>query len=378
MCLPSGDVTHIRSSKANFRNSRHIPLHILGKQQLSSCVFVWGKQNLEDTSFRTKHCSSKCSYHVTCSINLHKTERPNSLGSASRLPINDPFLLSGGSPLALTIPGQRVHPPLVAHPVTDEVLSTSIDHDTDACLQHCGDGRVKILHPVTKHVKVDGCAALFPPAVTSNMFFLISFLCFLSLIFYFLSLVCCAPPPSHSEISLDALHDMWLDENTHAPDGDMLAASRPQHRMQVLKPRLHGSYAYQQHMITINVRRAMQCILHIALSGLCIAPIKQCMWHLKHLVTTVHKIATACYEAGSTTDGSCTHSVSFADKMHEMRCSLAVANSQLLPHTVLVDVLLQQREVVTQRSLTLLADVVHIHGGVDSHDRRKLGCLAVL
>jgi len=69
---------------------------------------------------------------------------------------------------------------------------------------------------------------------------------------------------------------------------------------------------------------------------------------------------------------------SFADELHEIRCSLAVANSQLLPHTVLVDVLLQQREVVTQRSLTLLADVVHIHGGVGSHDRRKLGCLAVL
>ncbi len=67
-----------------------------------------------------------------------------------------------------------------------------------------------------------------------------------------------------------------------------------------------------------------------------------------------------------------------ADKLHEMRCSLAVANSQLLPHTVLVDVLLQEREVVTQRSLTLLADVVHIHGGVDGHDGRKLGCLAVL
>jgi hypothetical protein len=64
--------------------------------------------------------------------------------------------------------------------------------------------------------------------------------------------------------------------------------------------------------------------------------------------------------------------------MHEMRRSLAVANSQLLPHTVLVDVLLQQREIVTQRSLTLLADVVHIHVGVDGHDRRKLGCLAVL
>ena len=107
------------------------------------------------TTLKTKHCSSKCSYHVACSVDLHKTERPNGLGSASRLPINHPFLLSGGSPLALTIPGQRVHPPLVAHPITDEVLSTSIDHDTHACLQHCGDGRIKVLHPVTKHVKVD-------------------------------------------------------------------------------------------------------------------------------------------------------------------------------------------------------------------------------
>ncbi len=177
------------------------------------------------------------------------------------------------------------------------------------------------------------------------------------------------PGISHSEDSLNALHDIWPDEYTHAPDGYMLAASRPQHLMQVLKPRLHGSYAAQQHMITINV---WQCILYIAQLGLCIAPIKQCMWHLcersakspaRQVAQQVAVLHTVC---------------NYADRLHEMRCSLAVANSQLLPHTILVDVLLQQREVITQRPLTLLADVVHIHGGVDSHDRCKLGCLAVL
>jgi len=51
------------------------------------------------------------------------------------------------------------------------------------------------------------------------------------LIFFFLS-AALLPSTSHSEDSLNALHDMWLDEYTHAPDGDMLAAScRPQHLM---------------------------------------------------------------------------------------------------------------------------------------------------
>ncbi len=198
-------------------------------------------------------------------------------------------------------------------------------------------------------------------------------------VFSFVSLVCCTPPKrSHSQDSLNALHDIWLDEYTHAPEDDTLAVIRPQHLMQVLKPRLHGSYADQEHMFTINVQHATQSFLHVAWSCLRIPHIKQCIRHQKYLMTTVHKTAIVSDRACSTKVATACRLCSCTGKVPHMRRSLAIANSQLLPHTILVNVLLQQREVVTQRSLTLLANVVHIHGGVGSHDRRKLGCLAVL
>ena len=57
---------------------------------------------------------------------------------------------------------------------------------------------------------------------------------------------------------------------------------------------------------------------------------------------------------------------------------LAVTNSKLLTHAVLVDILVQAAEVIAQRAFTLLADIIHIHGGIGSHDGGKLGSLAVL
>lgn len=55
------------------------------------------------------------------------------------------------------------------------------------------------------------------------------FLSFLSLLLVFLLIFFLSAVHQPAKNSLDALHDMWLDEYTYAPDGDALAASRPQH-----------------------------------------------------------------------------------------------------------------------------------------------------
>lgn len=94
---------------------------------------------------------------MACLLHLHKRQGAHRFGSARSLAINYPFLLFSCGPLTLSIPGQGIHPALISHPIADEVLGAGINHYPDAGLQHGGNGRVKVFHPVAEHVKVHRC-----------------------------------------------------------------------------------------------------------------------------------------------------------------------------------------------------------------------------
>lgn len=61
------------------------------------------------------------------------------------------------------------------------------------------------------------------------MFLLPFFSLLLVFLFSFLLITALLPRIFRQKKGPNALHDIWLDEHAHVPDGYMLAASRPEH-----------------------------------------------------------------------------------------------------------------------------------------------------